>query len=181
MKSYHYSSCMDQLLNAEHRYQNQENQEQIPSEDQDHRLNQINGIKWNDKLPTGTDSSTGEEELTLCDLRTDHFITFWTKKNKELMNAIEEFNKVKSGQEGRKKSEEIMKMIMSTPRKPGEVSRPKIKNLGRLQYEPIVWEGEKALKVFTTEPGEFCKLNFQRNLTTSWFISTTPTATSKAF
>ena len=157
VKSYRYLSCVDQLLNAEHRYQNQENQEQIPSENQNHRLDQISGIKPRDqidKLPIGTNSSAGEEELTLYDLKTDYFITFWTKKNKDLLNAIEEFDKVKSGQEGREKSKEIMKMIMSTPRKPGEVSRSKIKNLGRLQYEPIVWEGEKALKVFTTEPGD---------------------------
>ena len=147
-------------------------------------MDQISGIKsrdQTDKLSTETEPPTGEEELTLYDLRTDHFITFWTKKSKELMNAIEDFDRIKSGKERQKRSQEIMKMIMSTPRKPGEVPRPKIKNLGKLQYEAIIWEGEEALKVFTTEPGEFCKLNFQRNLTTSWFISTTPTATSKAF
>ena len=102
------------------------------------------------KLPETFEQSTGEEELTLYDLRTNYFITFWTKKSKELMNALEleKFDKIKSGEERQKRSQEIMKMIMSTPCKQGEVSKPKIKNLGKLQFEPTVWEGEKAQKVF---------------------------------
>ena len=43
---------------------------------------------------------------------------------------------------------------MSTPRQHGEDPKPRLKHMGELQYESIIWEGKEAKMVYTTEPGE---------------------------
>ena len=101
--------------------------------------------------PRMSTPAIGEEELTFYDLRTNSFTTFWIKKTEKLMSNI---NKLKTSKDKQMLTQKILEEITSTPRQHGEDPGYKIKNLGELQYESIIWEGEAAQIAFTTESGE---------------------------
>ena len=83
-----------------------------------------------------------------------YIVSFWVKKTEKLLDKITKLANIKPSKDKQILSQEIIEEIMSTPRQHEQNLTSRIKNLGELQYEPIIWEGEEAQMAFTTEPGE---------------------------
>ena len=145
-KSYKFSHCITaEQLSAENGLWHQ-------SEKSDH--SNTDSVLSSEPSPRTSIPAVGEEEVTFYDLRTNYFITFWAKKTEKLMEKITKLAKIKPSKDKQILSQEIIEEIMSTPRQHEQNLTSRIKNLGELQYEPIIWEGEEAQMAFTTEPGE---------------------------